>query len=123
MDTLNKNVTFLSALLASCFLLWIQQGAPYLFHTVLYCMTVAVNKMHKISGSHSCAVEVYLDVTMYHLASGSHHFEGLQCLHLLGQTSTILGMLAPEDEGTVILPNTENYSPNMTQHDTCCMQC
>ena len=57
-------------------------------------------------------IQILWKMALFCWLSSSHCFERSLCLHL--PDSAILGLLGPEDEGTVMLQNIQNHLPNKT---------
>jgi hypothetical protein len=117
MDTLSKSVTFLSAWLASCFLLWIHHGTPCLLHSVLCYMTVAMNKIKRqdFMFPRQCCWRLtspwmWWCIIWRVVPIISKDYDAF----IFYVKEALFRLLAPEDKGTVILSNTENHLPNVT---------
>jgi len=97
MNTLNRNVTFLSASISLLYPIVDPTGNTLItpLCTLMYDSGYEQDAQGKIWGSHNSGDEAWnlLGCNI----GGFHHFEGSQCLHLLGQAGILLGLSVPCD--------------------------
>jgi len=97
MDTLNMNVPFPSASVSLLFPIVDPTGNTLITPpcTLVYDSGYEQDAQGKIWGSHNSGNEAWsllgCDI------GGFHHFEGSQCIHLLGQAGILLGLSVPCD--------------------------